>query len=191
MSENVDIKANEHVGSVLVSKFLTKEQCKALVDQLIPDLWTQADLADGTINKDKRNAFKQFLPISEKGWPLMDIIGAIKNINEQKYKFDLHGILDNDGPVVMKYDIDGHYDWHIDIGKNTSNRKISFIIQLSDSSAYEGGDIEILNTNLKKELLREQGSITIFPSYIPHKIHKISKGERLSIVGWIHGNSFK
>lgn len=189
--ENVSINANQNVGSVLVSQFLTKEQCNAISKQLVPDLWVQADLADGSIDKEKRNAFKQFLPISDKGWPIMDIIAAIKNINQQKYQFDLSGIMDNDGPVVMKYNVDGHYDWHIDIGKNVSNRKISFIIQLTDPSTYEGGDIEVLNATLKKDLFKEQGNLIIFPSYIPHKIHKITKGERVSIVGWIHGNSFK
>jgi len=189
-NENKKLNVNDNYCSILSAPFLSQKNCESIINHLVPDLWSQSELADGTINKEKRNAVKQLLPVSEKGWPLLDVISAAKQINDNRYKFDISGILETDGPVVMKYDVGGHYDWHIDVGKKVANRKLSFIIQLSDPTTYEGGDIEIMDAKIKTEVLRAQGNITFFPSFIPHKITKVTKGERLSIVGWIHGSTF-
>ena len=38
---------------------------------------------------------------------------------------------------------EGFYEWHLDIGDNSScKRKISISIQLSDEKEYEGGELE-------------------------------------------------
>ena len=41
-----------------------------------------------------------------------------------------------------------HYDWHVDIGHEVNgSRKLSFTLQLSASSDYDGGDLEFLNAS--------------------------------------------
>ena len=89
-----------------------------------------------------------------------------------------------------------HYDWHYDTDWNNPDnydRKLSVIIQLSDSDDYQGGDFlferSIPQPNLND--LRKQGSILIFPSFLSHKICNVTFGKRYSLVTWIHGPKFK
>ena len=44
---------------------------------------------------------------------------------------------------ILRYENGGKYKWHIDCGsKETSLRKLTAIIQLSDETKYEGGNLE-------------------------------------------------
>ena len=38
---------------------------------------------------------------------------------------------------------------------------------------------------------RERGSIILFDSRTPHRVHKVRKGERKSLVGWVVGPRWK
>lgn len=87
----------------------------------------------------------------------------------------------------------GHYDWHQDIGSGSaSHRKVSITVQLSDINDYEGGDLEIWSGG-KKFITTEKGSgVTItFPSYMMHRVTKITKGTRKSLVLWVGGSHYK
>ena len=85
----------------------------------------------------------------------------------------------------------GHYDWHVDTGNAVCHRKLSFTIQLSDSKDYEGGDIEFIGSKVDTKAFRQKGVCIIYPSFLPHRITKVTKGVRHAIVGWIHGPTFK
>ena len=66
-------------------------------------------------------------------------------------------------------------------------RKISISIPLTKRDEYEGGDLEINNNETLIKATDEQGSITLFPSYLSHRVSPVTKGERWVIVIWIHG----
>ena len=76
--------------------------------------------------------------------------------------FDLSGFLDVDAPVVMKYSKGGHYDWHVDLGPGMSNRKLSCVVQLSDPSDYEGGELQMNSGSQVISVPREKGLVTFF-----------------------------
>ena len=88
-------------------------------------------------------------------------------------------------------DEEGHYDWHIDVGKGVPNRKLSYTIQLSKPEDYEGGDLEFLGTETNTEAFRQQGACIIFPSFLAHKVTKVKSGTRYAVVGWVHGPTYK
>jgi len=185
------IHTNKNFCSVLYSDFLTDKHVKAIKDSLLPDLWLSGETTTGGVDKTIRNVRQQVCTMNEKGWPLEQILEFGRQANNDRYKFELQGFLTYDVPQIMEYGVGGHYDWHIDVGNKVPNRKLSFTIQLSDSSEYEGGDIEFLNTTVKKEHLRKKGVAIIFPSFLPHRITPVTKGVRHAIVGWIHGETFK
>lgn len=94
------------------------------------------------------------------------------------------------------------YGWHQDSNfKEQHERKISVVIPLSDSEDYEGGDLQFYDSLqrpeakdsriMKDENTRTRGSIIIFPSYIFHRVTKVTKGQRLSIVLWYKGEKWK
>ena len=70
-------------------------------------------------------------------------------------------------------------------------RKLSFTLQLSDPTDYDGGDMVILTNHERKVLSKTRGSITIFPSYLLHRVETITRGIRYSLVGWVSGPRFK
>jgi len=64
------------------------------------------------------------------------------------------------------------------------------VVQLSDASTYQGGHLEFFGSQLN-DSLREQGSITFFPSYQHHRVTPILEGFRFSLVIWMSGNPYK
>jgi len=189
------VKSNIQVCSVVHSEeFLNEKQCDAILNSLLPDLWIDGGV-EGNVQgkkdiKNIRSCKQQGLPMTSEGWPYTYILDIIQQANNMKYNFELSGIMNYDSPMVVRYNKKDHYDWHIDVGKEYSNRKLSFIIQLSDPDWYDGGDIEFLGSVVKTEIFRKKGTIIIFPSFLGHRITPVKKGERHSIVGWVHGPTF-
>ena len=90
----------------------------------------------------------------------------------------------------------GHYSWHTDIDAGEfSLRKLSLTVQLSDPSEYEGGNLEFFTggnyKTMKKPVEKEKGLVTIFPSYMLHRVTPVTKGIRKSLVLWVGGCQFK
>ena len=72
-----------------------------------------------------------------------------------------------------------------------ATRKLSFIINLNDSSEYTGGEIEFLNTDTSASNINEVGSLIVFPAFLPYRIKEVTSGHRHAIVGHIHGTIFR
>lgn len=188
--ENKSILSNKNISQAIHVQLLNSDQCKAIINSVETELWENGGVSGNPSVKYLRKVKTQPLPVGQNGWPYTIINELLQFVNKEKYKFDCSGILDNDLPQILKYEQGDYFDWHIDVGAEYPTRKLSFIIQLSDEKDYEGGDVEILNGKLVPSA-KKQGSVIIFPSYLTHKIKEVSKGTRYSIVGWIHGNSFK
>jgi len=85
----------------------------------------------------------------------------------------------------------GNYDWHMDFGTgDASTRKLSMTIQLSDEDSYEGGDLEFMMHRNIIKAPRKKGSVIFFPSYLTHRVTKVTSGKRNSLVTWFHGPTF-
>jgi PKHD-type hydroxylase len=82
----------------------------------------------------------------------------------------------------------GHFHWHNDYSHESeeSPRKLTVIIQLSDSDEYEGGDLEIFNAR-PEPAPRERGTIVCLPSFVTHRVTPITRGVRRIVVAWIAG----
>jgi PKHD-type hydroxylase len=117
----------------------------------------------------------------------------ITEANDELWKFDIHDVLENIQYTEYHATDDGHYDWHQDIGPgNASLRKISLTVQLTEDSAYEGGDLEIWNGGSNSDKTpRGSGVVIIFPSYMMHRVTPVTSGIRRSLVLWVGGQHFK
>ena len=93
-----------------------------------------------------------------------------------------------------EYPKGGFYDWHIDAEITGVNeppvRKISMTILLSNASEFEGGDLEFMAEGNKPPQLL-QGQAIYFCSLIRHRVAKVKKGMRRSLVMWFGGPPFK
>jgi PKHD-type hydroxylase len=106
-----------------------------------------------------------------------------------------------------RYNEGQYYRWHADSWnkpydqpnnfKHGKIRKLSCTCSLNDGSEYEGGDLEFWISNVdkpfleKSDLLRNKGSLIVFPSHIYHRVTKVTKGTRYSLVSWHIGDPWK
>ena len=124
------------------------------------------------------------------GKALDDYFGRQTSRMIVRQPLDLVGMAER--PMMMEYvGGEGKYDWHIDLGpgKVPCTRKIAFSVNLNDD--FEGGELQIM-TGRDPIVPAEQvtGTMIFFPTYMCHRITKVTKGTRRAIVGWLHGNSF-
>ena len=174
----------------------TKDECKRIIS-LITDLYPTNASIGGTkesskIDKSIRSADIYVIEnVKEHEWIYEKIAKIISVINTLHFDYDISGITHGIQLIHYKADaeIPGHYDWHVDAGNGeVACRKISFTAQLSDPNDYEGCELIINNHATEVIGPKEQGSVSLFPSYMPHVVTPITRGERYALVIWIHGS---
>lgn len=87
---------------------------------------------------------------------------------------------------IKKYSFGNFYDYHVDNFSSILDRRLSFIVQLSDSKEYGNGDLIIAG----HRVTREKGSVIVFPSNYRHKVNTIGFGERWVLITWAWGLAF-
>ena len=125
-------------------------------------------------------------------WLYKKIVDKAVLINNKVWNFDLFSA---DIPIqYVEYDeeYNGHYDWNLDIGNtHNSKRKLSISIQLSDDNEYQGGNLLFFNSTTQLKACRKKGYMTLFPSYLLHKVNPVTRGKRKALVLWITGPAFR
>jgi PKHD-type hydroxylase len=134
---------------------------------------------------------QQVVPVDETGWPVTALSHALAEINDAVYRFRLWRLPPNDVPSVLRYETatNDHFRPHNDSGRTNATRKLSYSIQLSDPSNYDGCDLVF--TLPAAQASREQGTITVFPSFLFHTVTPVYTGIRYTLVGWAHGPTFR
>lgn len=117
--------------------------------------------------------------------------GVVRALNDRTYQFDLRGFSENFQYTIYHGTEGGHYDWHVDQGALNVQRKLSLSLQLSDSSQYEGCDLQFYAGNKIETAPRERGTVIAFPSYVLHRVTPVVSGTRKSLVVWVTGPKFK
>jgi len=142
----------------------------------------------------RRSDISWLLPTPETQWLYKKLTDAILGVNSNNFNFNLTGI----EPLQFssyKADELGHYGKHKDILPRDAigtNRKLSFTLQLSEPSTYEGGDIVMLDAanDGYEYTTRTKGSMIFFPSNQMHAVTPVTRGIRQSLVGWVVGPDF-
>lgn len=114
------------------------------------------------------------------------------SLNAQYYRFDLTGF--GESVQLTNYDQSEHgmYGWHVDYGGMVSvSRKLSLVLQLTDPSEYEGGNLQVLTSGDPLTVRKQRGLVVAFPSYVLHQVTPVTGGSRQSLVAWISGPAFK
>lgn len=166
--------------------FLSSEECDQAVKFYKKNIRKFDDL--GTAYK-KVNSFQCNTNDSDIYLPKFNSL--TRTINERIYGFDINKY-PNGVNLNMYSEENNNYDWHIDstdFGELT-DLKLTFIINVSESE-YEGGDFLLSPGKpfVAKEF-RKKGTAIIFPSFLPHKVSPVTKGERISISAWFEGPRF-
>jgi|TARA_R100001530_G_scaffold45499_2_gene34304 PKHD-type hydroxylase len=108
--------------------------------------------------------------------------------------FGYEGMQITEVAQFTEYPKGGFYEWHMDADVNCQYeppvRKISMTILLSNPSEFVGGDLEFMTEGNKPPHL-VQGQAIFFDSMIRHRVNKVKKGIRRSLVMWFGGPPFK
>ena len=183
--------------------FLSGDECDKIIEELdtedLEDGQLVGDYEEGIINKNVRRTLNKDIIFDRYKKPFDDtnlfnrVESALKIANIQYFNYDVEGI---DKLRFLKYGIGGRYEWHTDYGRHEcSMRKLTGIIQLSDSDEYEGGDFEFGLTDTEGSGLlkgnRDKGCLLVFPSFLSHRVAPLTKGKRYSIITWLEGDTFR
>jgi PKHD-type hydroxylase len=126
-------------------------------------------------------------------WVMDRIIDLVREANRTVYDFDLREFAES--PQVARYgaEREGHFGWHSDIGEGrlAAKRKLTMVVQLSPSKAYEGGVLEVMPSHHIVAANTDQGCATLFPSMLLHRVTPVTQGERHSLTIWAHGPAFR
>ena len=174
----------------------TPEQC-----QFIIDLGRSMPRFDGKIGQggvgvqdtQTRLSYISWIPLDHPQAQFMyqTIDQWLQKININHFGFD--GVHLNEHAQYTEYEKDGHYNWHMDcethMAAEPPTRKISMSLLLSNENEYEGGGLELIKPGSVLNL--KQGHALFFASFISHKVAKVTKGNRKSLVMWFGGPSFK
>lgn len=169
---------------------LTPEQCKEVIrigESLLPKT---ASTFGGTQLEVRDSKVSWIEPSEETIGLFRHMTDVVVNLNTKFFNFDLVGFAE--GFQFTKYEAPaGKYDLHIDKAYKGVIRKLSIVVQLSDPSDYEGGDLVIQSGNDPVLVPKQQGFLTAFPSYVLHGVQPVTKGTRYSLVAWLTGPQFK
>ena len=134
-----------------------------------------------------------WVPKTENSKWLYEKIGIMVNeANENLWNFDIVGMTELIQYTEYDQNYKGHYDWHMDVGDGeNSKRKISLVLQLSDPSEYEGGELELMISKDITTFRKEKGSVICFPSFFMHRVKPVTRGNRKSLVIWISGPPYR
>lgn len=143
-----------------------------------------------TVPEIRRSQISWISHSPETEWIFAKLSHVVSDINSKFFHFDLTGFGE---PIQLtNYDSaeQGMYGWHTDYNALIS-RKISVVLQLSDPSDYEGGELQLFTSSQPQVVKKQKGLIVVFPSYTVHQVTPVTKGTRQSLVAWVSGPRFK
>jgi PKHD-type hydroxylase len=142
---------------------------------------------------DHRRSFNSWIyPNEHTSWIYERLTTLVHQNNKIYFNFDLT-MLEHLQFTYYKSEENGCYKGHIDplSWKNPHNRKLSMVIQLSSPDEYEGGDLKLYTSYEPFVVNKEKGLVITFPSYTLHEVTPVTKGDRYTLVAWVHGPPFR
>jgi PKHD-type hydroxylase len=128
----------------------------------------------------------------ETAWLTARLEQIVLRLNDQFFGYELYGLAESFQYTVYHGGEGGHFDWHKDHGNTREEpRKISLSLQLSESAAYEGCELEFHSGDTVQAAPKKRGTLIAFPSYVLHRVTPIVSGIRKSLVIWAAGPEFR
>ena len=165
---------------VVVPDVLTSTECEIICDYCSPKCLPSKVGSSFFSNKKIRHSMNCF--ITQNDTKLSNILGKVTNclvqISADVFDFPINYI----EPVQYSEYTEGmYYNEHCDCAESIEyDRDISASVFLSPRKKYEGGNLSFRNLTVDEK----QGSMSIFPSMMLHKVDRVKSGKRSSLVLW-------
>ncbi len=176
----------------------TPDECKKIIgywdEKIAQDAKTRiiGDASDGTgtVSATRVGKVMWLDPHEEECyWILSRLAQAVVQINNDAFGLLVDGMFDK--MQLTRYLPGDNYTWHEDTANGMHRRrKLSFTLQLSDPTTFEGGGLEFKGGPIQEpgNLL---GALAVFPSFLMHQAAAVTKGERWALVGWFSGPEWR
>lgn len=146
---------------------------------------------NGKVNEQIRRSELNWLEKDpECAWVFERLSYVVSSLNADYFNFDLTGFGEAIQLTSYHESRQGTYIWHQDFGSGIA-RKLSVVMQLSDPSEYEGGELQLLTSDSPTSIKKKRGLITVFPAWTLHQVTPVIKGTRQTLVTWISGPAFR
>lgn len=174
-------------GALLVPGLLSSEECARII-KLAPSFPL---IADTLVHPIEGYRFAKSYPIAlskETRWMFERVWSGITLANEA-FDFRLAGLTDS--LLVVHYPRGGHLGWHTDFSDfATSARKVALSVQLSPPESYDGGALQFSDMGVLP-FSHEQGTAVAFPTYLSHRVTRVTRGSRWVLLSWAFGPVFR
>ena len=197
MYENIHISEPKWKSWIVqtTTPLFTPDQCRQIIEsgraQKPQTAQVGMNKPGGGTDTKKRVTTISWLPFKEMAPMYHDLNIFIQKCNENHFGFGDIRITEN--AQFTEYPEGGFYDWHMDCDVNMQHeppvRKISMTLLLNDPSEFEGGDLELMAPGKFAEL--KQGHAICFASFLNHRVNKVRRGVRQSLVVWFGGKPFR
>jgi len=167
------------------------ERIVVLGKRLFPERARTGGSGEDCLNH--RRSFVSWINInSETKWIFERITQYVISNNEKYWNYDLDKIEKLQFTQYVSQE-NGTYLPHTDPLQwdNPHNRKLSMVLQLSNPNEYEGGELKLHLSKDPDVIKKQKGFSVFFPSHILHEVTPVTKGERYSLVVWIHGPNLR
>jgi len=175
-----------------VEPIFTVEECKNIIDIGHQQPPQKAKVGGHKDASKYRASVISWIPFSAMTNMYKMIETSMLEINRNHFGFE--GMQLGEVAQFTEYQKGGFYEWHIDNEisgiAQPPVRKISMTLVLSNRSDFEGGDLEFVGKGNKPDSL-QQGQAIFFASFIRHRVIKVTRGVRRSLVMWFGGPPFK
>ena len=197
MYENMHISEPKWKSWIIqtTTPLFTPDQCRQIIEcgRKLPPQTAQVGMnkpGGGTDTK-KRITTISWIPFKELPEMYRDLYTFIVKANENHFGFGDIRITEN--AQFTEYPEGGFYDWHMDCDVGMQHeppvRKISMTLLLNDPAEFEGGELEVMAPGKFANL--KQGHAICFASFLNHRVNKVKRGMRQSLVVWFGGKPFR
>lgn len=172
-----------------IDGIFSPEECQRLIAEYTPQLRPALvqDLDQQQSSGIRKSSAVFVFPGPSTNWVFERLAMTIEKVNEALYGFEISQF--REGFQFTRYEVGEYYGPHYDIGPgDLAERKLSMTVQLSAPGDYTGGELIVYPEFVAA---KDQGSMTIFPSFMCHDVRPVQTGVRYSLVSWLAGPPFR
>lgn len=177
---------------ILVHNVFNDDTIAGIIDSCESTGFSKGVIRKNEILPDLRDNGVAFLDRGAQHHVYDSVRSCSDRVNRKMFGYDL---FDMEDIQVSRYKEQQHYTWHADNifmrGYEAMQRKLSFVVMLSDPSDYQDGDFEFQDVPSPTKTKLTKGSMLLFPSYLIHRVKPVTSGLRYSMVGWLLGPRFR
>lgn len=183
----------------LVNPIFTEKQCNQIILMAHAVGFEPAVVGwgEGRQSEKRTNTVSLLGPSPQTQWIYETITRCVDWANEENYRFN---ILNCEGIQINRYlptkDSGQHYTWHHDDllahVDEREQRKLSFVCLLNSKDEFTGGILESDDPYMQDQtdencMMNAAGQVSIFPSWLRHRVTPVTQGFRYSLVTWFNG----